>query len=357
MEKIIKAAVKKGASDLHMKAGDVFRARVDGKLVPLTKQRLTPDQTRAIALKLLPTERLRSQIDELCDYDCSWGMAGVGRFRVNIMRQRSSFMVVMRVIPFEIPTLTDLEAPEGLASLVESDQGLLLIAGKSGSGRSSTVAGLIDHVNRSQHRHIITIENPIEFLHRDLRCSVTQREVGIDTDTVSSGLQSAMRQDPDVIVLSDLPGPETIEAAVQAAESGLLVVASIGASDVVAAIERLLSPFSGQDRDIMQVRLAEVLAGVAAQQLLPGADGDGRVAVFELLAGTPDARKAIKDGKFESLAGLMEAEDEETMTTFANELARLVEDGAISKEVAQAAGLPTTGRTTRRRTKSSRSRS
>src|SRR6478736_6088462 len=163
MEKIIKAAVERGASDLHIKAGDVFRARINGKLVPLTKQRLTPDQTRAIALKLISSDEDRSRIDRLRDFDCSWGMPGVGRFRVNVLRQRSSIMIVMRVIPFIVPTLEQLALPEVLGQLTEHKSGLVLIAGVTGSGKSSTVAAMLNHMNQSQQRHIVTIENPIEF--------------------------------------------------------------------------------------------------------------------------------------------------------------------------------------------------
>ncbi|HWA59020.1 MAG TPA: ATPase, T2SS/T4P/T4SS family, partial [Gemmatimonadales bacterium] len=162
MEKIIKAAVERGASDLHIKAGDVFRARINGKLVPLTKQRLTPDQTRAIALKLLPNEDDRSRLDQLKDFDCSWGMPGVGRFRVNVLRQRSSFMIVMRVIPFAVPTIEELKLPPVVGRLAELEQGLLLVTGVSGSGKSSTVAAMLNHINQNLHRHIVTVENPIE---------------------------------------------------------------------------------------------------------------------------------------------------------------------------------------------------
>ncbi|HEU5171584.1 MAG TPA: ATPase, T2SS/T4P/T4SS family, partial [Gemmatimonadales bacterium] len=160
MEKIIKAAVERGASDLHMKAGDVFRARINGKLVPLTKQRLTPDQTRAIALKLITNDVDRARIDQLRDFDCSWGMPGVGRFRVNVLRQRSSFMIVMRVIPFAVPTVESLQLPQVLTRIASADRGLVIIAGVSGSGRSSTVAAMVHHINRTQQKHIVTIENP-----------------------------------------------------------------------------------------------------------------------------------------------------------------------------------------------------
>src|SRR5437899_12897088 len=176
METIFKAAVERGASDLHIKAGDVFRARIDGKLQPLTKQRLTPDQTKAIALKLISNEADRTRIDQIKDYDCSWGAPGIGRFRVNILRQRSSFMIVMRVIPFDVPTFESLKLPGVLAQLATAERGMILVTGVTGSGQSSTMAGIINHINQNQHRHILTLENPIEFLHRDINCSVTQRE-------------------------------------------------------------------------------------------------------------------------------------------------------------------------------------
>jgi twitching motility protein PilT len=177
MENIIRAAVERGASDLHVKAGDVFRARIDGELKPLTKQRLTPDQTKAIALKLIPTEEDRNRIDLIRDYDCSWGAPGVGRFRVNILRQRSSFMVVMRVIPFEVPTLDKLCLPRVFETVADLDRGLVLVAGPSGSGKSSTMAAMVNHINTKNNKHIVTLENPIEFLHRDLNSSVTPSEL------------------------------------------------------------------------------------------------------------------------------------------------------------------------------------
>src|SRR6059036_4127249 len=195
MEKIIKAAVDRGASDLHIKAGDVFRARIDGKLVPLTKQRLTPEQTKAIALRLMPNEDDQATIDRIRDYDCSWGMPGLGRFRVNILRQRSSFMIVMRVIPFDVPTFDTLKLPPILASITSAERGMILVTGVTGSGKSSTMAAMVNHVNQTQNKHIVTLENPIEFLHRDINCSVTQREIGVDTDDFRAGLRAAMRQD------------------------------------------------------------------------------------------------------------------------------------------------------------------
>jgi twitching motility protein PilT len=196
MENVIKAAVERGASDLHIKAGDVFRARIDGELQPLTKQRLTPEQTKAIALQLIPTEDDRRAIDQIKDYDCSWGAPGIGRFRVNIMRQRSSIMVVMRVIPFEAPTFEGLGLPPVFEEICQTERGMIVVTGESGSGKTSTITAMVHHMNTTVNKHIVSLESPIEFLHRDLNSSVTQREIGVDTADFETGLRAALRQDP-----------------------------------------------------------------------------------------------------------------------------------------------------------------
>ncbi|HJS47996.1 MAG TPA: ATPase, T2SS/T4P/T4SS family, partial [Gemmatimonadales bacterium] len=295
MEKIIKVAVDRGASDLHIKAGDVFRARIDGRLVPLTRQRLTPDQTRAIALHLVHGDDARARIDRLTDFDCSWGMPGVGRFRVNLLRQRSSLMIVLRVIPFAVPTLVALGAPELLGEVASAERGLVIIAGLGGAGKSSTIAGMMDHINREHQRHVVTIENPIEFLHRDLHCSITQREVGVDTESVAVGLRAALRQDPDVIVVGDVPDLDTLDTALKAAETGRLVIVEMAAPDVAGAVARAQAFFPPEEREIGRLRLAENIRAVVAQQLLPRADGPRRVAAFELLPVGSAARAALRE--------------------------------------------------------------
>src|SRR5688572_6655983 len=210
METILKAAVERGASDVHIKAGDVFRARIDGKLQPLTKQRLTPEQTKAIVLKLIPNEQDRLRIDQIKDYDCSWGAPGIGRFRVNILKQRSSFMVVLRVIPFEVPTIERMQLPRVLEKIAQADRGMILVTGMTASGKSSTMAAIVNQINSTTVKHIVTLENPIEFLHRDLTGSVTQREVGVDTDNFVLGLRAALRQDPDVVLVGELRDVATL---------------------------------------------------------------------------------------------------------------------------------------------------
>jgi len=339
MEKIIKAAVERGASDLHIKAGDVFRARINGRLVPLTKQRLTPDQTRAIAHKLIPSEEDRANLEKLRDFDCSWGMPGVGRFRVNVLRQRSSFMIVMRVIPFAVPSIASLGLPEVVSSLADSERGLLLVTGVSGSGKTSTVAAIIEHINRTKQKHVVTIENPIEFLHRDINCSVTQREVGVDTESMAVGLRAALRQDPDVILIGEMRDPETADIAVKAAETGHLVISVMPTPDVPTTIERMVAMFQPEERDIGRVRLSEALRGIIAQQLLPRIDEEGRVAAIEVLVGTPQVRACIKTpANWGELRTLMASgRDQHGMQTFEQSLADLVKGKLITEETAQAA--------------------
>ena len=338
MEKIIKAAVDRGASDLHIKAGDVFRARIDGKLVAMTKQALTPEQTRAIALRLIANEKVRERIDSLLDYDCSWGSPGIGRFRVNILRQRSSFMVVMRVIPFKVPSIAELSLPSVLERIALSERGMVLVTGVTGSGKSSTLAGMISHINTNLERHIVTLEEPIEFLHRDVRCSVTQREIGVDTETFRQGLRAALRQDPDVIVLGELRDPETIDTAMKAAETGHLLLATVHTPDAQTTIMRIVSMFPPEEQEVVRLRLAESLHAVVSQRLLPRADGKGRVVACEILINTPTIKDLILQQKVGEIREYMaEGHDQYGMQTFDQHLAEMVTRGLVSFEVALAA--------------------
>jgi twitching motility protein PilT len=339
MEKIIKAAVERGASDLHIKAGDVFRARIDGKLVPLTKQALTPDQTRAIALRLIPHEDDRAKIDRITDYDCSYGVPGVGRFRVNIMRQRSSFMIVLRVIPFEIPTFDQLRLPKVLDRIADAERGMVLVTGVTGSGKSSTMAAMVQHINRIQSKHIVTLENPIEFLHRDMKSSVTQREIGVDTESFKAGLRAALRQDPDVIMIGEMRDAETIDTAMKAAETGHLLVSTLHTADAQMTVNRVIAMFPPEEQGVARIRLAESLEAVVSQRLLPRADGKGRVAAVEVMIATPLIRDLILDdsrtgGIREAIA---EGRDRYGMQTFDQHLMDLVREGMVTYDVAVAA--------------------
>ena len=339
IEQIIKAAIDRGASDLHIKAGDVFRARIDGKLVPLTKQRLTPEQTKAIALRLIPNEDDRGRIDELHEYDCSWGVPGVGRFRVNILRQRSSFMIVMRVIPFDIPTFESLKLPPVLGTIAAAERGLILVTGVTGSGKSSTMAAIVNHINQTQQKHVVTLENPIEFLHRDINCSITQREIGVDTDDFASGLRATLRQDPDVILIGEMRDVETVETALKAAETGHLVISTLHTPDAATTVGRLVAMFPPEQQEIARVRLAEALQGVVSQRLLPRADGHGRAAAVEIMICSDTARDLIKDPSLtgELHAYIRDARDQYGMQTFDQHLVDLVAGEVVTYETALAA--------------------
>ena len=339
MEKIIKAAVDRGASDLHIKAGDVFRARIDGKLTPLTKQALTPEQTRSIALRLIPNEEDRAKIDKIQDYDCSWGAQGIGRFRVNIMRQRSSFMIVMRVIPFEVPSFEKLNLPPVLKHIAETERGMILVTGVTGSGESSTMAALINHINATQHKHILSLENPIEFLHRDIQCSITQREIGVDTDSFKMGLRAALRQDPDVILIGEMRDGETIDTAMKAAETGHLLVSTLHTADATSTILRILAMFPPEEQDVVRVRLADSLAAVVSQRLLPRKNGAGRAVALEIMINTPTIKDLIidKDRTGEIRDFIAEGREQYGMQTFDQHLMDLVTEDVVEFEVAIAA--------------------
>jgi twitching motility protein PilT len=339
MEKIIKAAVDRGASDLHIKAGDVFRARINGRLVPLTKQRLTPEQTKVIAKQLIPTEEDRARIDKIRDYDCSWGMPGIGRFRVNILRQRSSFMIVMRVIPFDVPTFESLKLPSVLAQVATAERGMILVTGVTGSGKTSTMAAMLNHINQTQHKHVLTLENPIEFLHRDVNCSVTQREIGTDTDDFRMGLRAALRQDPDVVMIGEMRDAETIDTAMKAAETGHLLISTLHTPDAVSTVNRIVAMFPAEEQGVARLRLSEALQAVVSQRLLPRADGKGRAAALEILICTGTARDKIRDPEHtgELHDYIKESREQYGMQTFDQHLMDLVSDGTVTYDTALAA--------------------
>jgi twitching motility protein PilT len=294
---IFKAAIERGASDIHIKAGDNIRARIHGKLVPVTEQKLSNDQVRALAMKLMPHERDKERIDDLLDYDCSWGLPGLGRFRVNILRQRGSFMIVMRVIPIEIPSFDDLKLPPVLAKIADHERGLILVTGVTGSGKSSTMAAMIDWINKNKPMHIVTLENPIEFLHRDQKSSITQRDIGTDTPSFMAGLRAALRQDPDVLLIGEMRDKETIDTALKAAETGHLVISTVHTKNAVQTISRLIAVFDPSEQDMIRVRLSEQLQAVISQRLVPTKDGRGRIPACEIMVVTGTIRDCVKDAK------------------------------------------------------------
>src|SRR4051812_19939828 len=339
MEKIIKAAVDRGASDLHIKAGDVFRARINGELVALTKQTLTPDQTRSIALHLMHNEDDKTRIDNILDYDCSWSAPGIGRFRVNLMRQRGSFSIIMRVIPWEVPTFDKLGLPSVLAQIAETERGMVLVTGVTGSGKSSTMAALINYINERESGHILTLENPIEFLHKDKCCSVTQREIGSDTVDFKMGLRAALHQDPDVIMIGELRDAETIDTALKAAETGHVLMSTLHTPDAQSTIMRMMAMFPPEEQEVVRIRLAESLTAVISQRLLPRKNGKGRVVAAEIMVATPSIKDIIAEGTRigEIKDFIAEGREQYGMQTFDQCLADLVNSGEVTFETAKAA--------------------
>ena len=337
IERIIKAAVDRGASDVHIKASDFVRARINGRLVALTKQALSADQTRAIALRLMETEASRASIDTLQDYDCSWSAAGVGRFRVNIMRQRGAYSIVMRVIPEKVPTFDSLHLPDVLNRIAQCERGMVLVTGVTGSGKSSTMAALVNAVNATHEKHIVTLENPIEFLHSDIRSSVTQREVGFDTESFRMGLRAALRQDPDVIMIGEMRDAETIDTAMKAAETGHLLISTLHTPDAQSTIMRIVAMFPPEEQTVVRIRLAESLHAVVSQRLMPRASGEGRAVAAEVMIVTPTIRDLIMDGRVDQIRDYISEGAQYGMRTFDQHLMELVNTGEVAYDVALAA--------------------
>ena len=338
MQELFKAAVERGASDIHIKAGDFMRARVHGILQPLTQQKLTPEQVRGIALQLIPHEDDRNNFEKLLDYDCSWGIPGVGRFRVNIMKQRGSPMIVMRAIPIEIPSVEDLGLPPIINRIAAFERGMILVTGVTGSGKSSTMAAMINWINRNKHVHVVTLENPIEFLHRDNQSSITQRDIGTDTDSFDSGLRAVLRQDPDVILIGEMRDKITIETALKAAETGHLVISTLHTKNSVQTISRIIAVFEPSEQEMIRVRLSESLQAVISQRLVQKREG-GRVAAMEVMLMTSTIRDCVRDAdRMEEISDLIEEGREHYGSqSFDQHLMELVKSGAVAFEVAKAA--------------------
>jgi twitching motility protein PilT len=338
MQELFKAAVERGASDIHIKAGDYMRARIHGVLQPLTQQKLTVEQVRGIALQLIPHEDDRQDFEKLLDYDCSWGIPGVGRFRVNIMKQRGSPMIVMRAIPIEIPSVEDLDLPPIINKIASFERGLILVTGVTGSGKSSTMAAMINWINRNKSVHVVTLENPIEFLHRDNQSSITQRDIGTDTDSFATGLRSVLRQDPDVILIGEMRDKVTIETALKAAETGHLVISTLHTRNAVQTLSRIIAVFESSEQEMIRVRLSESLQAVISQRLVQRKEG-GRVAAMEILVMTSTIRDCVRDRtRLDEIGDLIEEGREVYGSqSFDQHLTDLVTSGAVEFDVAKAA--------------------
>jgi twitching motility protein PilT len=326
-----------GASDIHLKVGQPPGARVHGDIVYFRVDKIRPEDTEAAARLVLAGRSARDQVSTLQEYDTSYEVASLGRFRVNIYRQRNSLAIVMRAVPLRIPTFEDLGTPAPIKVMSELDRGLVLVVGPTGSGKTSTLAAMLGHINGNFAKHIVTIEDPIEFMHADNRSSVSQREIGIDTSTFAGALRSALRQDPDVVLVGEIRDEDTMEIALQAAETGHLVLSSLHTPDVGRTVNRLLA--LAKNPSELRDRLGDSLQGIMAQRLLPRKDGSGMALLAEVLVATGTVRESIKRPDTNPpLKELMEkGVTPYGMQTFPMHAQQLAAQGVIAKEVAKAA--------------------
>jgi twitching motility protein PilT len=266
-------------------------------------------------------------------------VAGLGRFRVNILRQRGHFSIVLRVIPIDVPTFEDLRMPKVLETIADHERGLILVTGVTGSGKSSTMAAMVDWINRRKAVHVVTLENPIEFLHRDLKASVTQRDVGTDTESFMGGLRAALRQDPDVILIGEMRDKETIDIALKAAETGHLVISTVHTRNAVQTVSRLVAVFEPSEQEMARTRLSEALQAIVSQRLLPMKDGKGRVVACEIMPVTGTMRDCIRDAqRVDEIYELIEeGHSQYGSQTFDQHLMELVHEGLVDFQVAMAA--------------------
>ncbi|MBI3046893.1 MAG: type IV pilus twitching motility protein PilT [Acidobacteria bacterium] len=291
---LLKVAVERGASDLHLKAGSYPMMRVGGDLYPLAQERLSHDDMMAIAQTILPTE-VREKFKDTHEVDLAYSVTGLSRFRCNAFQQRGTLGMTFRVIPMRVLTIPELMLPPVLKKIAHEERGLVLVTGTTGSGKSTTLASMIDEINTAQTVNIMTIEDPIEFLHRDKRSIICQREVGTDTSSFAQALRSALRQDPDVILVGEMRDFETIETALLAAETGHLVFSTLHTLDATETINRIISVFPPHQQQQVRIQLASVLKAAISQRLMPRADGKGRVPAVEVMITTPFIRDCILD--------------------------------------------------------------
>jgi len=295
LNEILQVALRAGASDIHLKAGLPPMFRVDGALVPLKDaRRLPPEEIARMSLGIM-NDYQKEKYKQTNEVDLAYGVPGLGRFRVNIFQQRGTLGVVLRVIPFKIQTIESLMLPKVLEKVAGEQRGLVLVTGTTGSGKSTTLAAMIDHINTTETCHIMTIEDPIEFLIRDKRSIVNQREVGVDTMSFGQALKSALRQDPDVILVGEMRDLETIETALTAAETGHLVMSTLHTLDATETVNRIISAFPPYQQKQVRLQLGSVLKAVVSQRLVPRADGKGRVPAVEILLATGRVRELVED--------------------------------------------------------------
>ncbi|HSW28004.1 MAG TPA: type IV pilus twitching motility protein PilT [Longimicrobiales bacterium] len=331
---LLQEMIQRGASDLHITVGNPAKLRVDGDLMnSKINQVLAPKDTLSLAYSIL-TENQKKRFETEDELDFSFGVQNLSRFRGNVYKQRGCVAMAIRQIPYEIISIEKLGLPPIINKLAERPRGLVLVTGPTGSGKSTTLAAMVDKVNREMKGHIITIEDPIEFIHRHQSCMINQREVGADTKSFTAALKYALRQDPDVILIGEMRDLETISAALTIAETGHLVFATLHTNSAAESINRMIDAFPSHQQAQIRAQLAFVLEGVVTQTLLPKAKGKGRVAACEIMVCTPAIRAVIRDEKIHQIYSLMQAGKKHGMQTMNDALQMLYMRGEVTLEEA-----------------------
>jgi twitching motility protein PilT len=330
---ILREVIARNASDLHLAVGVPPVVRIDGHLQNLDYPLLTPGESRELIYSIL-TQDQRQKLETDWEVDLSYALYGHARFRVNAYFQRGTLGAAFRLVPVKMRSIEELGLPRVLHSMAQKPRGFVLVTGPTGSGKSTSLAALIDEINETRAEHIVTIEDPIEFLHQHKKCVVNQREVGSDTKGFGPALRSALRQDPDIILIGELRDLETIQIALTAAETGHLVFATLHTQDCPQTVDRMIDVFPPHQQEQIRVQIAATLEGIVTQQLLPCLGGIGRVAACEVLIPTPAVRNLIREGKTHQLYTVMQTGGQQGMQTMNASLADLVRYGKITKDLA-----------------------
>jgi twitching motility protein PilT len=334
IDEILKQMMEREASDLHLTSGSAPYLRVHGEMVKLNYKDLTPEVCQALLFEILSAPQRESFL-ETWDLDFSYSLKGVGRFRVNVFRQRHGVGAVFRIIPEAIKTIQELGLPANITNLLDVSEGLILVTGPTGSGKSTTLASLIHSINTSRRAHIITIEDPIEFVHHNKNSLINQREVSSHTKSFHHALRAALREDPDVILVGEMRDLETISLAITAAETGHLVLATLHTNSATKTVDRIIDVFPESQQSQIRVMLSESLRGVVAQSLTKRADGNGRVAVVEVLVNIPAVANLIREGKTFQIHSSMQTGQVHGMITFESAINDLVRKGIVSRDDGQ----------------------
>ncbi len=336
LHQLLKAMIEKGASDLHITTNSPPQLRVDGKLQPLQMPPLSPADTKQVCYSIL-TDSQKHRFEENNELDLSFGVRGLSRFRANIFMQRGAVAGAFRSIPYKVMTMEELGLPKAVLDITKKPRGLVLVTGPTGSGKSTTLASIIDRVNSERHDHIVTIEDPIEYLHPHKSCVVNQREVGADTKSFTNALKYILRQDPDVVLIGEMRDLETIEAALTVAETGHLAFATLHTNSCVQTINRIVDVFPPYQQSQVRAQLSFVLEGVMCQSLLPRANGPGRALALELMIPNPAIRNLIREDKIHQIYSQMQIGQQKFgMQTMNQSLASLYQRRLIALEDAMA---------------------